>query len=147
MEQFDRAVRTRPAPSHEPADIDAPRAAGHRVQYVFSLEWSHQTVGDASIKMITEVMLAIIQKDLQEQKGITATAALKPAHYAAQAIADLGDMNLSGGRETYCGRGGLIFHAFTKRNGCSRPFRFAQRGRLKGENNSQLGSVLPASAR
>jgi hypothetical protein len=43
--------------------------------------------------MITEVMRAIIQKDLQEQKGITAAAALKAAHYAAQAIADLGDMN------------------------------------------------------
>jgi hypothetical protein len=37
--------RTGPAPSHEAADIDAPRAAGYRAQCVFSLEWSHETVG------------------------------------------------------------------------------------------------------
>jgi hypothetical protein len=55
---------------------------------------------DVSIKMITEVMLAIMQKDLQEQSGTDARD----------------------------------------------PF-VSQRGRLKGENNSQLGSVLPASAR
>lgn len=54
---------------------------------------------DTSVKMIDEIMLAILQKDLQEQKGIMVTAALKAKMQAAEAIAAFASGNLWAGAE------------------------------------------------
>lgn len=43
--------------------------------------------GEAAIRIITEVMMANLQKDLQEQKGILVKSALKAKEQAADAIA------------------------------------------------------------
>src|SRR6185369_5801991 len=69
------------------------QAAGLATNIFSHMSGSAKKWADVTVQAFQEVITAILQKDLTEKQSIITTAALKAAHYAAQALADLGDGN------------------------------------------------------